>query len=169
MANVAFGANIKWYLFVPGQGLAMRSLHDEGCCERLVRRLTTLRVDAQPDWGDLTASKMVGHVTETVCLALGEVTVQPIWVPQRYWPFKQLVVYVLPFPEGADVGRSARIVRQERLDRECLIFEAALGRFTARRWAASWPDHPYLGGLSRRAWGVLCYRHIDHHFRQFHI
>ena len=30
-----------------------------------------------------------------------------------------------------------------------------------------WPDHPAFGALSRRAWGVLIYRHMDHHLRQF--
>jgi len=30
-----------------------------------------------------------------------------------------------------------------------------------------WPEHPAFGALSRRAWGVLIYRHMDHHLRQF--
>jgi hypothetical protein len=32
-----------------------------------------------------------------------------------------------------------------------------------------WPEHPAFGRMSRRVWGVLGYRHLDHHFRQFGV
>jgi hypothetical protein len=30
-----------------------------------------------------------------------------------------------------------------------------------------WPEHPFFGPLTRKDWGVLGYRHSDHHLRQF--
>jgi len=46
--------------------------------------------------------------------------------------------------------------------------QALVDRLVARgREATPWPEHPAFGKLSRRAWGVLTYRHIDHHLRQF--
>lgn len=30
-------------------------------------------------------------------------------------------------------------------------------------------DHPIFGRMSVRDWGVLLYKHTDHHFRQFGI
>jgi hypothetical protein len=32
---------------------------------------------------------------------------------------------------------------------------------------AKWPEHPAFGKLSPRAWGVLIYKHLDHHLKQF--
>ena len=34
---------------------------------------------------------------------------------------------------------------------------------------AEWQEHPAFGRLARRAWGVLAYRHLDHHLRQFGV
>ena len=33
--------------------------------------------------------------------------------------------------------------------------------------ATRWPEHPFFGPLTRKDWGVLGYRHSDHHLRQF--
>ena len=27
--------------------------------------------------------------------------------------------------------------------------------------------HPFFGSMTRPSWGILAYRHFDHHFRQF--
>ena len=44
-----------------------------------------------------------------------------------------------------------------------------LDKLAARKDAATWPDHPAFGSMTERDWGVLAYRHADHHFRQFGI
>jgi hypothetical protein len=42
-----------------------------------------------------------------------------------------------------------------------------LDRAASARTTDTWPEHPAFGKLSTRAWGVLIYRHMDHHLRQF--
>jgi hypothetical protein len=44
-----------------------------------------------------------------------------------------------------------------------------MDRFAARGQDGPWVDHPAFGRLSPRAWGVLVYRHMDHHLRQFGV
>ena len=45
--------------------------------------------------------------------------------------------------------------------------QSLLARAAATRTTDAWPEHPAFGKLSTRAWGVLIYRHMDHHLRQF--
>jgi hypothetical protein len=45
--------------------------------------------------------------------------------------------------------------------------KALVDRFTPRGAGGRWPEHPAFGKLTERAWGVLVYRHMDHHLRQF--
>jgi hypothetical protein len=82
---------------------------------------------------------------------------------------KHLVVYVLPFPRNAPTVR-------ELLSSPAGDWGADVATFTrlteelAERAAdprLQWPAHPLFGPLSRRAWGVLGYRHTDHHLKQF--
>jgi hypothetical protein len=46
---------------------------------------------------------------------------------------------------------------------------ASIDRFAGRDATIAWPDHPAFGRMSGRQWGVLSYRHVDHHLRQFNV
>jgi hypothetical protein len=131
-----------------------------------VARLTPDRTGA---WGRMDAPAMVCHLAESLKMALGELQVAPKKVPIRYPPLKQLIVYVAPFPKNVPTAPEllARTPRDWRADIADL--QALVDRVSARGREAQtkWPAHPAFGRLSRRAWGVLVYRHIDHHLRQF--
>ena len=45
--------------------------------------------------------------------------------------------------------------------------EALVERFAARDPHGDWLPHALLGPMSGRDWGVFCYKHFDHHLRQF--
>ena len=83
-----------------------------------------------------------------------------------------LVIHVMPFPKGAPTA-PALLERgnttQLAIDSERATFTALLDKLAARKGAASWPDHPAFGPMTEHDWGVLAYRHVDHHFRQFGI
>ena len=44
---------------------------------------------------------------------------------------------------------------------------ALVGRFADRGPAGAWPASRVFGRISGRSWGVLQYKHLDHHLRQF--
>ncbi|MEO7190956.1 MAG: DUF1569 domain-containing protein [Vicinamibacterales bacterium] len=74
---------------------------------------------------------------------------------------------MLPFPKGAPTA-PALIRRVPTAWRsEVTELELAIDRFVAQHGREEWPDHPAFGPLSRKAWGILVYRHTDHHLRQF--
>jgi hypothetical protein len=70
--------------------------------------------------------------------------------------------------QGRNPG-SARGVRDDadRLDADIATVEALVARFAARGTDGVWPEHSHFGRLNGRQWGVFCYRHFDHHLRQF--
>lgn len=110
---------------------------------------------------------MVVHTAGQLRIGLGELEVQPRRLPMRYPPLRQLIVYLLPFPRGVPTAPELKDteVGEWETDRAALL--AAVERFAARAEEKEWPEHPAFGALSRRAWGVLAYRHLDHHLRQF--
>jgi hypothetical protein len=44
-----------------------------------------------------------------------------------------------------------------------------LDGFAQRDRDGRWPDHPVFGRMRGSSWGVLVYRHMDHHLRQFGV
>jgi hypothetical protein len=102
-------------------------------------------------------------------MALGELTVEKRHLPVRYTPLKQLIVYWLPFPKNVPtaptlVARSPTDWKEERITCRALI-----QRFEKESQSRTWPEHPAFGSLTSKQWGVLGYRHIDHHLRQFGV
>jgi hypothetical protein len=100
-------------------------------------------------------------------MALGDLPVAAKATPIRYPPLKQLIVYVAPFPKNVPTAPEllARAPGDWSSDVHALL--GLVDRVVARGPSARWPDHPAFGRLSPRAWGVLMYRHMDHHLRQF--
>jgi hypothetical protein len=148
----------------------MPSLWQPEARARLRTRLAALRPDAGPLWGKMNAQQMLAHVNDALRMATGELPVKPRKLPVRFWPIKQLMIYVLPFPKGVPTAREllARIDGAQ-FAQETAAFPAELEKFASQPAHARLPAHPAFGPLTRRAWGVLAYRHVDHHFRQFGV
>lgn len=148
----------------------MPTLFANDARKALNQRLARLRPDAPPRWGRFTAPRMLAHVNDALRMGLGDLPTVSKNLPLRYPPLKQLVIYVLPFPKGAPTAREL-LARcdQAQWDVEVATFPALIERAGAGAGRRDWPLHPAFGRLSSRAWGVLGYRHVNHHFTQFGI
>lgn len=136
----------------------------------ICRRVERLTPDHTPAWGKMNAGQMMAHLNDAMRMATGELPTSPKESPFRRWPIKQLLVYVLPWPKGAPTAPELLA----RLDGANLKAEQAEFKKIADRLAAKspddqWPEHPAFGELTHKAWGVLKYRHADHHLRQFGV
>lgn len=147
----------------------MSSLWDAGAAESLVARVRRLTPARSALWGRMSCPQMVTHLSDACLLYLGDLPVAAKQSPLRYTPLKQLIVFVLPFPKNVPTAPEllARTPGEWETDVETLCREIA--RVAAARDRRDWPDHPIFGALSPRAWGVLAWRHADHHLRQFGV
>jgi hypothetical protein len=148
----------------------MRSLWQGDVRSALIDRSRRLRPEARPVWGRFTCLQMLTHLNDWLHMANGDLETVPLGLPLRHPPLRQLMIYVLPFPRGVSTAPEllARIDAGV-WDQEAAAFPTLLERFAARGPDAAMPVHPAFGPLSRRAWGVHGYRHVDHHFRQFGV
>ena len=112
---------------------------------------------------------MLTHVSDWMLMASGDLPVAAKKAVLRYAPIKQVVIYLLPFPKGVPTAREllARAPSEWGLERDS--FRERVESFDKLYEKPDWPDHPIFGQISPRAWGVLGYRHTDHHFRQFGV
>jgi hypothetical protein len=147
----------------------MKSLWNEVDRRDVVSRFNKLTPNTKPSWGRMSAPQVVTHIGDWFRMAIGDLKVESKNTPFRFPVVKQVLVYLAPLPPNLptapelvknDPGPWAEDVRDVRD-----LIDRAVERSRQRR--ARWPDHPALGKLSRRAWGVLAYRHTDHHLRQF--
>lgn len=145
----------------------MKSIWQDEARRELRARIGRLAWDRRAAWGRFTAPKMICHLADSLKMAMGDLKVAPRTSPLRYPPLKQLIIYVAPFPKGVPTAPEL-LAREPRgwID-DVADVQSLLERVAASRTTDAWPGHPAFGTLSRRAWGVLIYRHMDHHLRQF--
>jgi hypothetical protein len=146
-----------------------KSLWDPASRNELIERLGRMSPDKAPLWGKMNASQMLAHIGSSIRMARGEIPVASKKLPIRFTPIKQLIIYWLPFPKGAPTAPElmSRVVTDWNENMSDVRTQIASFETCDRN--GTWPEHPAFGSLSASAWGVLGYRHIDHHFRQFGV
>jgi hypothetical protein len=83
---------------------------------------------------------------------------------------KQAFLYWLPWPKGGvQAPPEAFVTRPTDWDADVAALEMLVARLAARGPRGAWPEHSHFGPLNGRQWGVFCYRHFDHHLRQFGV
>lgn len=147
----------------------MKTIWDAAARDEIGARLSRLEADERGRWGKFTAPQMVTHLIAATRMALGDLHVPSKNLPLRYPPLKQLIIYVLPFPKGAPTAPQLLAVPPAEWQTDVETLRTLVGRFATADVNAEWPEHPAFGHLSGKAWGVLVYRHTDHHLRQFGV
>ncbi len=146
-----------------------RTLWNENDRRDLLARVDQLRPDLKPAWGKMNATQMMTHLTEWMRLATGELTAAPRRMPMRFPVVKQLIIYLMPWPKGVPTAPELLSRESSGRDAERSDFTGRLRAFEKLKTKTDWPLHPAFGRLSLAEWGVLGYKHTNHHLRQFGV
>ena len=147
----------------------MKSLWQEPVRQEVLDRLTRLSPAHRPAWGRFTAPQMVAHVADALRMAFGDLPTASKRLPLRHPPLKQFVICWMPFPKSAPTARELVSRPPGEWDAELAACRALVERFGREAPGRAWPAHPAFGRMSARQWGVVAYRHLDHHLRQFGV
>ena len=147
----------------------MKSVFDPAVHRELQDRVQRLTSQQQPQWGQMTAAQMVAHLADSLKMASGELDVAPKKVPIRFSPLKQFVLYLLPIPKGLPTAPELISRKPGEWTLEVAALREQLNGLVERGAEALAPSHPAFGKLTAKQWGVLVYRHMDHHLRQFGV
>jgi hypothetical protein len=147
----------------------MPSLFDPQVRSAILDRVSRLTPERRPVWGRFTAPEMVCHVSAGLRQSLGELDAGPPSGPFTRFPLNWLVIHVLPWPKGK--GKSPRefLVAPSTWPADVSRLRDLIERFSARGPGAPWPASRAFGRISGSSWGVLEYKHLDHHLRQFGV
>jgi hypothetical protein len=147
----------------------MHSLWNEVDRRNILARLEKLAPNVKPLWGRMSAPETVAHLADWFRMAIGAIRVEAKNTPMRFTPLKQLLIYALPFPKNLPTAPELQksepgVWIEDARDLKDLVRRAVQKRTDSK---AKWPDHPVFGTITGDQWGVLAYRHTDHHLRQF--
>jgi hypothetical protein len=146
-----------------------KTLFDREARGGLLSRAEQVTPESRARWGKMNAEQMLTHLVEAMRMALGELRPKPKNLPIRYPPLRQLIVYWLPWPKGSPTAPELLPSNSREIEESKRELARLVELIGERASADVWPEHPAFGKLSRRGWGVLGWRHMDHHLRQFGV
>jgi len=147
----------------------MKSMWQSDTQREMAERLARLTPDRPAQWSRMTAPRMVTHLTQSFRSAVGELSVAPWSSPLRHSPLKELVIYRLRLPKNAPPVPEMLALEPEDWTADVARLQDLMRRFAAKDPKSIFPEHAAFGRLSGAQWGILTYRHTDHHFRQFGV
>ena len=149
------------------------SLFDEKKCAEIVARINRLTPESNAAWGKMNVGEMLCHCADGIKMATGEREVADKSNFLFRTIVKPLIIYVLPMPKSAPTAdeinpaKSGTKPSEFEADRRALL--DAIENFCSQPKNFSWANHAAFGKMSRRQWGLIAHKHIDHHLKQFGV
>ena len=146
----------------------MGSILNDNDRAAITARLRSLSTSSTRRWGQMDVAGMLQHLQLSTRMALGDLDVPSVNKRAfQMFPLKHLILYVLPFPKGAPTAPRLKTTDASSLETERAALLELLERIGTGPRAGAGPAHPLFGPLTWREWGVVTYKHADHHLKQF--
>ena len=155
-------------LLLFSMALRHKSLLDPEVEREMLSRLDRLAPTAKGHWGRMSVTQMLRHIAGGIRMATGDLAIPRRNSALRRFPIKQLIIFVLPFPHNAPTAPALVFKDEVDFDAERETLRDLISSF-AKRDIPNWPEHPAFGPLNREQWGVMAWKHLDHHLRQFGV
>lgn len=139
--------------------------------EEVLSTLNKLEANATPNWGSMSAQRMVEHLTDTLRIATGK-NPQPLLIPEDKIEKMQAFLETdkpmarnieVPFAKKDTPLRHAELeLAVDELTDEWLEFDELYDENPERT-----ENHSFYGPLNHEKWRLLNAKHLNHHFEQF--
>ena len=142
----------------------MRTLLQPSDYEAIMKRLNTLNGAEVRQWGTMTESQMLEHCRRQIEMAVGKIPTKPLYPRPIQWLTKITFGYYIPWPKNLITAPEMVATSQNEFDIE---LEKLLGVISEFIEGEAFHPHPIFGNLTKEDWGLIIYKHLDHHLRQF--
>jgi hypothetical protein len=150
----------------------MKNMFNKNDVEQLIQRVQHLTPHHKAQWGSMNPAEMLLH-----CNMIHGYLLSPSVTPTKKTSLKEylsrwVVLYVLPhLPKHVKAPKQVHtkgLINEEAFEKEREKFISFIHRFVNEKPLIE-HRHPYFGNLKTKEWGIACWKHNDHHLRQFGV
>lgn len=147
----------------------MQNLFDATAKKDILDRLESLSPAATRQWGKMEAAQMLAHCTVALEAGTGDKPRKQLFIGRVFGPFvRKGLLGEKPFSRNSPTDPTFVITDAREFAAEKDRLARLVQKFCERgREAAGKSVHSFLGRMSGDEWGLLMYKHIDHHLKQF--
>jgi hypothetical protein len=147
----------------------MQNLFEPATKKAILDRLGALTPGAARQWGKMTAAQMMAHCSRAMEAGTGDNPRKQALIGKIFGPFvKKAFLGEKPFGKNSPTDPTFIVPDARDFAKEKDHLTELIGRFcTAGPSQAGKHTHSFLGKITGDDWGVIMYKHLDHHLRQF--
>ena len=142
----------------------MKNLLDRSVLNSTLKRLNSLNGSEKRVWGIMTEAQMLLHCRKQIEMALGKIPTKPMFPRPIQWLSKITFGYYIPWPRNLVTAREMMVTKGESFEIEHEKLLEIISEFIE---ADEFHPHSIFGNLTKEDWGLIIYKHLDHHLRQF--
>jgi len=149
----------------------MENLFDKSTNEELLRRINSLKETSQPLWGKMNAAQMLAHCQKPLEVAIGRLPVKRGLIGLLFGKmFKNSFLKNREMKKNLPTLPSFKMDMPRNFENEKLMLLGLVKQFGDQGPSIiANKKHPIFGPMTDEEWGILGYRHLDHHLRQFGV
>ena len=147
----------------------MQSIFQPADCKALLDRIDKLQDGAPGQWGKMTVAQMLRHCQQPVKVALGELQLKHSLIGKLFGKMaKRSFLKNETFKKNLPTAPEFLVKTQPVFDHEKQQLKSLVQQLlTADQNAIAARVHPFFGKMNAAEWGVLNWKHLDHHLQQF--
>ncbi len=147
----------------------MQSVFDAADCKALLERIDKLQDGAPGQWGKMTVAQMLRHCQQPVKVALGELQLKHSLIGKLFGKMaKRSFLKNETFKKNLPTAPEFLVKTQPVFEQEKQQLTSLVQRLmTADQNAIAARVHPFFGKMNAEEWGILNWKHLDHHLQQF--
>jgi hypothetical protein len=147
----------------------MKTLFDKATQEELSQRFEKLTSESKSQWGKMSVGQMLAHCTAAMQVPVGDLKLKRTALSLIGWMFKGMIVSEKPFSKNSPTAPEFLMRDDHTFDAEKQRFVTVYNKLTQGASVITCYKHPFFGKMSTEDWGLLMYKHLDHHFQQFGV
>ena len=147
----------------------MHNFFDAPHGDALCARVEALGPDAVRQWGKMSVAQMLAHCSIAVEAANGARPMKQVFIGKILTPFvRKSFVGPKPYSRNSPTGPPLVVKDERDFATEKARLLAALRRLRdGGPEAAARHPHGFIGRMTGEEWGLVQWKHVDHHLRQF--
>lgn len=142
---------------------------DQQTYNELQKRVNKLKANTPALWGKMNSAQMCKHCQHPLQIALAqeEVTIKPNWLIKTF--FKKSLYSKRPYSKNAPTSPLLIVADNREFKKEKDMLLEWMDRLYEDRENEDRRPHPLFGHFTKEQWGMLQWKHLDHHLRQFNV
>ncbi len=144
------------------------NIFDKQTNEKLVERIGHLTPESKPLWGKMNVCQMVAHCQKPLEVADGSLKIKGGILGFLFGKIVKKNFLAKDIKKNLPTVPSFKVRETPEFDSEWHLLMSLVKKFGEKGpEVIANKKHPFFGEMTNEEWGVLQYKHLDHHLKQF--